>query len=183
MELDIQVWKQKEVNAKLEASLKEIKERRMTEIVKLLLRGEKVETTRAESVKKLKKHDTKLASAKSRVAKLEGHLGDLEARHQDELKKQQEEIFDNLFAIVDSYRCSTLYGVQLLRGPLDLWAVDLGHLYSSPKDFNVLCTSQQEMDAGRSRDAALITPVVEESEQGESSDEVGAQTVSSTRDK
>ena len=79
--------KQKDVNAKLEASLKEIEERRMTEIAELLLRGEKVEAATAESTKKLKEHNTKLASAKLRVAELEGHLGDLEAHHQDELKK------------------------------------------------------------------------------------------------
>ena len=119
VELDTQVGKQKELNAKLEASLKEIEERRLTEIAELLLRGEKVEAAATESAKKLEERDTKLASAKSRVAELEGHLGDLEARHQDELKKQQEEIFDKLFATVDSYRRSMLYGVPLLRGPLD----------------------------------------------------------------
>ena len=37
MELDAQVVKRKEANAKLEASLKEIKERRVTEIAELLL--------------------------------------------------------------------------------------------------------------------------------------------------
>ena len=75
-----------------------------------------------------------------------------------------------------------LYGVQLLRGPLDSRAVDSGHLYTPPEDFNVLLPSQQEVDAGQLRDVALITPAAEESEQGESGDEAGAQTVSLIRE-
>ena len=69
--------KQKELNAKPEASLEEIEERRMTEIAKLLLKGEKTKAAAAKSARKLEKHDTKLASAKSRVAELEGRIGDL----------------------------------------------------------------------------------------------------------
>ena len=69
------------MNTKLEASLKEIKERRTTEIAELLLRGEKVEAAAAESTKKLEEHDTELALTKSRVTELEARLGDFEARH------------------------------------------------------------------------------------------------------
>ena len=68
--------------------MKEIKERKVAEIVELLLRGEQVKVAAAESAKKLEEYDTKLASAKSKVFELKGHLGDLEARHQEELKKQ-----------------------------------------------------------------------------------------------
>ena len=109
-----------------------------------------------------------MASVKSRVAELEARIGDLDGRHQGELKKQQEKIFNKLFAAVDSYRRSTLYEVQLLPGPLHLRAVDLGHLYMPPEDFNILVPSQQKVNAGRLRDAALITPATEKFEQGES---------------
>ena len=68
--------------------MKEIEEKRVTEIAKLLLRGEKAEATASKSVKKLEECDMELAFIKSRVAELEGRLGDLEARHQEELKKQ-----------------------------------------------------------------------------------------------
>ena len=69
---------------------------------------------------------TELLSAKSRVTEPENRLGILETHHQDKLKKQHEEIFDKLFAVVDLYRRSMLYEVQLLCGPLDLWVIDLG---------------------------------------------------------
>ena len=123
-----------------------------------------------------------MASVKSRVAELEARIGDLDGRHQGELKKQQEKIFNKLFAAVDSYRRSTLYGVQLLQGPLDLRPIDLGRLYTSPEEFNILLSSQQEVDARRLRDATLITLAAEEYEQGESGEEAGAQIVSSTRE-
>ena len=55
VELDAQVVKQKEANAKLEASLKEIEEMRVAEIAELLLRGEKVEAATIESTKKIRR--------------------------------------------------------------------------------------------------------------------------------
>ena len=51
--------------------MKEIEERRMSEIAELLLRCEKVKAAAADSVRKLKERDTELASAKSRVTELE----------------------------------------------------------------------------------------------------------------
>ena len=178
-ELDAQVVKEKEMGAKLEASLKEIEERRITEIAELLLRCEKAEAASSESSKKLEERDAELASARSRVAELEAQIGELKDRHQDEMKKQQEEIFDKLFSAVDAYRRSALYGVQLLRGPLDLRAIDLGRVYTPPEGFNVLQPSRGEVEAGRARDGALITPPADESEGGGSGDEAG---VSSTRE-
>ena len=58
--------KHKEANAKLEASLKEIEEKRITKIVKLLLRGERAEIVVSESTKNLEEFDAELVSTKSR---------------------------------------------------------------------------------------------------------------------
>ena len=137
-ELDAQVVKEKEMGAKLEASLKEIEERRMTELAELLLRCEKAEAASSELSKKLEERDAELASARSRVVEVETQMGELKDRHHDEMNKQQEDVLDKLFSAVDSYRRSALYGVQLLRGPLDLRAIDLGRLYTPPEGFNVL---------------------------------------------
>ena len=53
--------KDKKMHVKLEASLKEIKQRRLAEITKLLLKREKVEVIVAESAKKkLEERDAKL---------------------------------------------------------------------------------------------------------------------------
>ena len=69
--------KSKEANAKLEASLKEIEERHIAKIFKLLLKVERPKAMVVDFVKQLESRDTDLAAKKVRINELEAQFSEL----------------------------------------------------------------------------------------------------------
>ena len=91
-------------------------------------------------------------------------MASAEAHLQKELSSQKDALLDQMIAYGGEYRQSTLYGMQFLRGPLDLRDIKFTQLITVAQDFDVLMASQQQVKERCVMDSTFMAPSVNESE-------------------